>query len=953
MKSLNVKKVAAATAGIALLGAAALGAVDMNSGDLAGFNFFAGGEPNVKIVVGSKSMPSDAVAAAKLAATIGNLAWTYEDITVLNTDLLECTGGGSGTGGSVTAEVTTPGVNPDVAFQMKTYVAGFLDYDTTDDRTNDWDTVGRLLPTSNSVTTYAGRRVTNFESALAQSVTISDSKASDTYTQEEKYYVFGSSYFDTNDKRLEAKTVRIGYESVFSDPIPVCTNATPSATTCSAQYETDRHNVKVKFLGADWVIYGLDSFEYAGGGASGTGWTGTPLVTLGKSVSYQPYMSIGDTATTPNGLKIVLEDISGVGLGAGNEPKCTFKIYDADDNEIDTSILQVGGTSEYNDNDIIIKLFDAATGQAGTSNAEVQIFSEKLELQHTKQLNTKNTAWVVNIVGGGSTFGASLQALQITNAADQPFLAKGDSMPIINDPQAMKLSFNGLDETNIATDQLTATLQSGMYLPTYLTPTQDSTSKCNAIYLKTDRSNGFQFGADSGYNAYVCVGSVAGEAKLGSIFYYKNGVYVPYNSTSATVNVTIPTSTAITLTSGGNWTLNITGETAVGVNNCTNTSGTLTAFAGTTAAAGGTTNSTHNVINAAGTAVTLYNEIGVQYHLVAAATYTVAGTTQQCNASIRISTDTAGIGAAGNGTITGFTLSTFLTNYFTYNYGPNSVSIGVNTTALMNGAITGVAPLGFENSVLYVPEYITTTDTAMRAFKFAIGDADGSPAFLPSSGTTLGFYGDYAAYTQGTAFSGASNNTAGATVNDATVVDGFISWRGSKLTGSSSTMTIEYPTYIKQAIWTLSSADADVNANTAEVVAGVGEYLIDNSGYKVQVKKIGATASGGACDLEGVNELVASSDKAFVVTSLDTTANPLVVLDSAAPSTKPLIVVGGQLVNTVAADLLSDSAITPTTAPMVKVMGDKILVAGWAASDTMQAADSLNGWLKANGAQLH
>ncbi|PIT85136.1 S-layer protein, partial [Candidatus Micrarchaeota archaeon CG10_big_fil_rev_8_21_14_0_10_59_7] len=78
-----MKRIAAAAAGAAMLGAAVAGAVSVDDMGLGSFPFYSNGEPNVKIVVGTAAQPSDAVAAANIAAMVGNLAYTSKDITVL------------------------------------------------------------------------------------------------------------------------------------------------------------------------------------------------------------------------------------------------------------------------------------------------------------------------------------------------------------------------------------------------------------------------------------------------------------------------------------------------------------------------------------------------------------------------------------------------------------------------------------------------------------------------------------------------------------------------------------------------------------------------------------------------------------------------------------------------------------------------------------------------------
>ncbi|MFH1751205.1 MAG: S-layer protein, partial [Candidatus Micrarchaeota archaeon] len=98
MKSLNVKRIAAIASGAAMLGAAFVGAaVNFDTTGVQSFPFFSAGEPNVKIVLGSKAKPEDVVVGANLAAVLGNLAYKTQAVQILNTDKL----GTSATGGTL------------------------------------------------------------------------------------------------------------------------------------------------------------------------------------------------------------------------------------------------------------------------------------------------------------------------------------------------------------------------------------------------------------------------------------------------------------------------------------------------------------------------------------------------------------------------------------------------------------------------------------------------------------------------------------------------------------------------------------------------------------------------------------------------------------------------------------------------------------------------------------
>jgi hypothetical protein len=78
MKSLNAKRVAAIAAGAALLG---MGLACAGTVYVQGVPIIVNGQPNVQVVIGSGAKASDGVAAANIAAAIGNLAYTSVPVT--------------------------------------------------------------------------------------------------------------------------------------------------------------------------------------------------------------------------------------------------------------------------------------------------------------------------------------------------------------------------------------------------------------------------------------------------------------------------------------------------------------------------------------------------------------------------------------------------------------------------------------------------------------------------------------------------------------------------------------------------------------------------------------------------------------------------------------------------------------------------------------------------------
>ncbi|MBI4360943.1 S-layer protein [Candidatus Micrarchaeota archaeon] len=963
MKSLNVKKIATAAAGAAMLGAAFAGAVQVDQAGLESFNFFSNGAPNLQIVVGSQAQASDAVAAANIAAMIGNLAYTSKDITVLGTDALSCSGGtGTSTASSdeVSLEVTTPGVNPSVAYQMKSFIEGFLDSNSTDDKVD--SSVGSaatiLSVDANGVSSSFGRKVTPSETSLAFKGTITDpQRTTVTYTEEERYYLYSKTQYDTATKKVKSRNPQIAYEAIFTNPIQVCTEVTPDDSTCSDTYKTPLHRMKVRLLGSEWVIFGMNNFNSnislpTGGSAA--------ALELGKEIQFKEFMQIGDEVSNPAGIKAVLKDISAVPTGTAQLLSASFEIFDANGNLLDTTTLQESG--EYNNHGIVIRVTKVFAGLGQTSYAQVSIFSDRLTVQNGATVSADNQQWRVALVGGGASYGHSLSKVQLIRQVVDD-LEAGGSVTFIQSPKLMKLSYNGLEDVTYDT----LTFQTGSQ--SFQTSSTDTTTvNLNYVRVTSGLTSPFDFGTVAKSQFYYIVDSApVGTSAQGVIFYQDTtsssaGFFVPYfgtasTSAAATGNITYAgTVTTLNLASLTRSQMRIWNGTSASGDYNAQTGGALCA------AFGAVTNQTLDLNTSIGlSALNLNgNATGLTFGQGGGSgtgtPLTTGYTLNQENQNITVSAASINSGCtAGNVTIqflntngsispgvgtTGVTYGV-RNNYVKFNYGAQSVNMrfdarGVSLAAINNGDPTG-------NATIWIPEYAKDDDTTPGAFSLDVSNADvkGTPRLAPNSGTaTVGYSGGAGGGNVYTINSAAANST---------FETGFVSPRGSKLEGiSTSTATIKYATRLANALYTLSTSGTDTTANTATADYKVGAEALNSNGYKVVVKGISAAGTSTGGSVSGADGLKPSQESAFVVTPLNTASSPLVVRDSQAGA-QPLIVVGGPLVNSVALSAMSGGpAPSASDEAVVKVQGDKILVYGFTASDTQEAARSLIGWLAAN-----
>jgi len=179
----------------------------------------------------------------------------------------------------------------------------------------------------------------------------------------------------------------------------------------------------------------------------------------------------------------------------------------------------------------------------------------------------------------------------------------------------------------------------------------------------------------------------------------------------------------------------------------------------------------------------------------------------------------------------------------------------------------------------------------------------------------------------------------------------FVSERGSKtLSVGTSDVSFKVAKRVGMPTFQFAYADITTASSADQYVMGVGESKVFG-GVTVLVKAIDASAgscnvlgSGGApacsVDSTGVAGVISPNNAASVVVSEPyKLTSSMVLLDSEAVS-GVAITVGGPLVNTVTAEALKDANVDfNVDSVVVKEVGNKIVVAGKTASDTMAAAD--------------
>ena len=221
-----------------------------------------------------------------------------------------------------------------------------------------------------------------------------------------------------------------------------------------------------------------------------------------------------------------------------------------------------------------------------------------------------------------------------------------------------------------------------------------------------------------------------------------------------------------------------------------------------------------------------------------------------------------------------------------------------------------------------------------------LNDTDGSRKFLLSSTATQTMR--YVGVT-----SAMGNDFALGTIN---AEEGYITERGSQF-ADVSTQSAAWKRARRLGEMKFFVKTTGTTPTTGTLVGPLGEGETANVGGGVSVKvmniteTVGACTSGGAgaCLVTGTDQLTAtpSVTTAIVPTPLNTATAKLVVLDKDADTAATLIVVGGNLVNTVADEVVKAGGIDlATEGVVVRAVGTKrILVAGYTGDQTTAAAD--------------
>ncbi len=920
MKSLNTKKIVALAAGATLLGSALLGAGAVSFGNTELIN--ANGQPMAKVVVGAAARASDGVAAANIAAVMGNMAFKSAAITAspVGLDGLTCAAGGAGScevlSKSVTLEVTTPaGVLPAGAYGFETYISDYIDA-ATKNRVQDMITGNPFAPGDTTVP-YTALKVTGSNYPPLKDYVIHDTHTGTSYDENQYLYVKSDKVFFSNDVDgdFRSENTQVAYEIVFgNDGLPVCGDSVAgnwaycnplNTTNANDDKMTPNHRVKIMYLGEEWVVSDMSGMP-----AVGVGDTMGGKIKLAKESAYSPKLQIGESLDLGDGNKLVLGDLK---PASGGQPKdlAIFSIKNAAGEEIANKVVAQGDTTEINagSNTYRVRVYQAAPGYTLAEKwAEVAVFANELTLESGQKIDdTDNRDYKVRLLwkdrDSVSPTTDALHKIQVylTKTGAYTNLNPGDSIDLLKVPARWRFTFSGNKLQDKDYDQLTYSLEG---------------------------SNSFGFNASA---------TASNHATVGGIDYYTG----PNTTTSARSIHVVASSKIFKFldATGSEITTDefiyapvshyATGVTAVATN-FLNSPVVLVDVNGDYVPV-------QNQVSGAITTPSYVNGFKVKYNFGGAdyplyfqvGEYTAAGVTDQA--------------LAASGVLSADGYYTVYTSMGEDAGNSNADWLGIRAiqkTKNVAATVPGNSSMDFE-------------------FDFA-GTTDGSEEN----------YVLYKAYNQmnATAWSGTKSLTTSENDNDWKVIgntttkiekDFYFTSRGSYV-DSGDTGSSTYGVNLAKDVATLGfmwqSISADSTGAMTETYSSLkeGDEITLSDGVKVKVKSInvetGSCASSGA-SVSGLDKVscqlnVADTSKLGERQNVPT---DLVVLDSNAGSLETVVAVGGGSVNTVTQAILSGTGVSLTKAGDVvvqEVENGKIVVAGYTADDTTTAAGQFIAKLK-------
>ena len=504
----NLKKMGAIVAGATLLASSAAFATLM-FGDTTLVD--ENGAPVAKVVLGSQSQPSDGVAAGLIAGAMASAAYKSQTLTADVSGTATCTAEAQGeepdcaiSNEKARLEITIPGTVAAGTWTGENLIGDYLNRELLDREGNldptDSDQAyemggsdtsenanpftdgigGNIGPTEEFMYQIGANQLSTF-----QPQNLLDEDAGNTYVEMQSIWIKGDNHFDEDPDDVVGDLDFIAYTLKFDGPggdeigIPVCTDSEDNDYTyCKGPNgdiddATETHRLELQFLGEPWIISEMNAPNNDPTTASGDGLvTETPLVNGGSiklaKESIGGILNQGESLEV-NDLKFQLDDLE----AHGGVTAAIISVLDANDNILEKDKIGPGNTKEMivNGEEYRFHVYKVAPGYTfGAKWADVAIFSHEIECEDGQELNSdendnpnyecalgwKNLDAASGAVADGNPEQAdALRTIVIFSddvedltTSGETELEEGDSLTIVENPAAWKLSYKGLDLTS-------------------------------------------------------------------------------------------------------------------------------------------------------------------------------------------------------------------------------------------------------------------------------------------------------------------------------------------------------------------------------------------------------------------------------------------------------------------------------------------------------------------------
>ncbi len=971
MNSLKAKKIAAVVAGAALLGVglAFAGPVTFQNVPIISNS----GQPVVQIVVGATAQPSDGVAAANIAAAIGNLAFTSVPVTasvsatqaqsVLHVAVNNphyalsnaqvwlnesgVVGGGTSTSypfyaliGSVLNRAilqsslintknlttsTTYGYPVGTSLQSSTPISPYSAVSSVPSQTVSGATNG------------GGVQFSAFRKSSVDNVLRIDSSElpallsnSGSYGENEYLWLTGFPVYDQASGYKTFALVGAGgaYQVTFNKPIPQYTGS-----------GSNLNNAQISLLGQTWTI-----LNYSHSGVNNVGSTAVAFggsLQLAQSLGNMTTVYVGHNLTS-GPFTVQLQD-----LGQANANSLYPAIIQVYYNGAATNqsvIIPGSKAQQFNvsGHNLYVKVNNTAAGLYGYQKwAKMQLYSNVFNLTSGHVWNSSyDNGWEAEIAWTNSTSSSgtlpNAVAQIIAYNVSPTTLVSGQSLNFITKPAEYKLTFVGDTlGSNFDAVQASTTYTSNVQYQNAGNIGSNLTEPADELVVTSQIPDAFSYGSQSSNKVVYDLTPYQLSGSAGSNTYATNETFLNYKVAGSAEGNLINTNDPLTITvkganragqsaTGGNATVISTaiGTTVANVP-LTPTSGlyNVTSIGLSEAIPGLTVYVTANqpygvagnvllaTLSPVSTPQVLYSQSGKAYYLTASANVLYNQQNGQTTSSFNLVSE-------GDPT----TPSGKAAQYFSYTMNEIAVPGQSNTDSLGFGIVNSTAGNPAVPSNLFQINYSIGSG-------FNVGNSN-NMTYTPS---------------------GFTYNTPLTTGTNA----GFRTERGSKVASITPTaLTVD----IAKAVDTLEFATsvAGSNSSITKSFKTYGPYGIGQATNlaNVSIENVNATialSGTSTYNITGISNIVAtpsitSADTPVLLSNLVT--NPLVVLanSTALSSGSSLILVGSGYVNALSGALQSEYNVTidsPSSPVIAQAYGTgKVLVAGYTAAQTTQAANN-------------